>query len=256
VEQKPARGNDIEVLRRAFTLLESMAGEEEGLALADLTRRSGYPKTTVYRIVRALEGLGYVRSVGDRPRFRVDGKVEELGAGGRFQSLRQAARGPMRALVAAFGETVNLGALFGGRVHLLEVIESEHSLRMGGTAGTHEPLHSTALGKAIAAYLESGELEAILNEHPLKAVTSRTITSLEAFQSELQRIRRKGFATDLGENVLGACCIAAPLFRTGHRVVGALSVSGPLTRLGPAVRRDVVREVLVACRTISGTLGA
>jgi IclR family acetate operon transcriptional repressor len=255
-EQQPRNQGEIEVLRRAFSLLEFLAGEEGGLTLAELTRRSGYPKTTVFRILRALEKLGYVTSVGDRPTFLVDGKMGGLIAASRFRLLREAARAPLRKLSEEFKETVNLGTLSKGRVYLLEVIESAQYLRMGGTAGTYEPVHSTALGKAMAAYLEAKELEQILKEHPLEAVTSRTIVGRDEFLAELKRVAQQGYALDLEENVEGACCLAVALFEADNRVAGAISVSGPLARLGAATRREVIRALQEACRSVSRSLGA
>src|SRR2546422_9166824 len=146
----------------------------------------------------------------------------------------------MERLLEKFEETVNLGVWRDGEVLYLVMLESPHAFRMTARVGARSPVHSTALGKAIAAYLPEDEVGTVLRARRFPALTSRTITSPAAWRRELTRIRVRGMAEDNGETEPEASCIAAPIFDAGGGARGGVHHSpaprpppGPETK-GPA----------------------
>jgi IclR family acetate operon transcriptional repressor len=161
----------------------------------------------------------------------------------------------MQQLLAEFLETVNLGVLRDGQVFYVEMLESPHTFRMAARIGMRASIHSTALGKAIAAFLPKDEVAGLTKVHGLPALTSRTITTSTLWKRELARIRSKGYSEDDEETEAGASCLGAPIFRgPGGEVVGALSISGPSSRVR-AMKNRAVRALVRACEATSRALG-
>jgi IclR family acetate operon transcriptional repressor len=126
---------------------------------------------------------------------------------------------------------------------------------MSDHVGAKAPFHSTAVGKAIAAHLPERDVQELIRANGLPAVTPRTIQDPEVFRSELACVRRDGYAVDDEENVLGARCVAAPIFNMHGDVVGAISLSGPIQRLSDAHMRQIALDVRQAAVHISEKLG-
>ncbi|MGH2436325.1 MAG: IclR family transcriptional regulator, partial [bacterium] len=147
-----------------------------------------------------------------------------------------------------------LGVLNDGEVLYLEMLESSHSFRMAAAVGTRSPVHSTALGKAIAAYLPATDIDRLIRTRGLRALTPHTTTSPAAWKRELARTRARGFSEDNGETEAGATCLGATILGPDGDVVGAVSISGPTSRVRP-IKRAAARALVNACASISRALG-
>jgi IclR family acetate operon transcriptional repressor len=146
-----------------------------------------------------------------------------------------------------FNETVNLGILDGYDVVYVEMVESHHTLRMQATLGSRDPAYSTALGKAMSAFMEEPA------RHLPARLTPRTVFTLHTRASVMQALeqaRQLGYALDDQENEDGARCVGAPIFEYPGRVTAAISVSAPASRLG----REQVSEVAVAVREAASAI--
>jgi IclR family acetate operon transcriptional repressor len=147
----------------------------------------------------------------------------------QFDVLARRAHPHLERLQQEFGETANLGLLDGSRVVYLDIVESKHAMRLAARPGDHDPLHATALGKAIAAQLPVERVRAILKGEGMPRLTDRTITTQRDYLAALEGVRADGYAVDDGENEVGARCVAVAV-PAGHLPL-ALSVSGPGARL-------------------------
>src|SRR5207244_9901832 len=98
----------------------------------------------------------------------------------------------------------------------------------------------------------------VLEEHPLIKMTAKTITQKAHLIEHLAAVREQGVAVDLGENVDGVICVAAPIFDQRGRVVAGLSVSGPTSRMESKLSgiRDDVRSAGLNISRMLGPLTA
>jgi IclR family acetate operon transcriptional repressor len=87
-------------------------------------------------------------------------------------------------------------------------------------------------------------------------MTSKTITQKAHLLQHLASVREQGIAFDLGENVDGVVCVAAPVFDPHGRIVAGLSVSGPTSRMEAKlmVIRDDVRTAGLKISRMLGPL--
>ena len=150
---------------------------------------------------------------------------------------------------------VNRAALDQGTALYIEVFESPHEFRLSSKVGARRPLHVTALGKALLAFLPDERREKTLNAINFEPVTPNGIINSDEFRRELDRVRQKGYALDNEEVVLGARCFGAPILGAYRAPIAAISVSGPVTRLSLEAVPVLAGTLLNAARAISVGMG-
>jgi IclR family acetate operon transcriptional repressor len=114
-------------------------------------------------------------------------------------------------------------------------------MRLAARRGDRDPIHSTALGKAIASTLPEEHVRIILESEGMPRLTDKTITNRKSFLTELRDIEQRGFALDNGENESDGRCVAVPI--PGTRLPAAISLSAPASRF-PLKQVDEVARAL------------
>lgn len=252
-----ANSNDyiVKPVYKALQVLQCLGKENRKLALTEICQRVRLPKTTVFRYLYTLRECGFVAYDADTDQYWLGLRVLELGKLASEQlHIREIALPLMRDLRDRFNETVNLGVLDGGEVVYVELVESRHSLRMQPGLGIRDPVYSTALGKAILAFLPQDQWPAYLPEQ-LYAVTEKTHTSYETLQQDLIATQKRGFSIDNEENVVGGYCVGAPIFNHLNQIVAALSISAPTSRLTDVLQQEIVTAATETATAISSQLG-
>jgi IclR family acetate operon transcriptional repressor len=237
----------IAVLHKAFDLLDALQTSDGPKSLDQLVEMTGIARSTAHRLLLNLLARGYVERTNSG-KFALGLKLLELGATVRqHQSLRDIARPIMMELRNRLGETINLGKLRGTTVLYLETIESEHAFRVSASLGIRDPLHVTSIGKAILAWLPA-ERRPVLDDW--RQLTPATITDPARFDEELAATKRRGYALDEEESMLGGRCIGVPIFQAGYPVAG-LSVSGPVARITRDRIKGIAHDLREAAALIS-----
>ena len=245
----------VKSLGRALRLAEVLSHYREGATLKELSDELDLPKSTVHRLLQAYRELGYVEQDNVSGRYRLS--VKWLGISLKILEhidLRHIARMTLTTLADMSGEVVHLVVLNDGEVVYIDKVEGKETIRMHSRIGHRAPVHCTAVGKSILAYLPEDDVRTILAEHGLPAHTPHTITDPDKLLEHLQHIRARGVAYDLEENEPDITCVAAPIFDHRGHVIAALSISGPTHRMRP--RLEALSEhVKKAGDTISQRLG-
>jgi IclR family KDG regulon transcriptional repressor len=241
---------------KAMRVLAFVAESGREVTLSEVARHVGLPKTTVFRYLYTLLQAEFLAHGAARDRYRAGPRLAaSVGGAGDLERLRHLALPVMAELGRRFNETVNLGVASQGRVVYVEMIESSRALRMQARIGDRHPLHSTALGKAILAFLPPDRRDALLGVR-LDPRTGRTLIDREAIRRHLREVARRGYAIDAGENEEGSMCVGVPILdRAGHPV-GALSLSAPEQRMTRGVRGRAVEALLRGAAAISRALAA
>lgn len=240
----------VAVLHKALDLLECVAADP--LTAADISKRIGVTKPTVYRLLGTLQSRGFVTKEADSSRYMIGSAVHALGAGtGSPTDLISLTRPFTTRLAATYGETVNVAVKSGDQILYVDVMQSGHRLRTDIPAGGRDHIHSTALGKAILAELPEGEARAILTTIDLVPVTPSTITAVPALLRQLVVTRQLGYAIDDEENEVGSICIASAIRGPDGRPVGAISISGPRWRIDDQLAKTIGAELLAIRNSLS-----
>jgi DNA-binding IclR family transcriptional regulator len=226
-------------LDRAFLVLDAFGPADDGLTLAELTRRTQVPKPTVLRIARALVGWGALeRSAAG---YRLGHRLIELGGQARGQQrLRDLALPFMSDLYGLTHGAVHLAVLDGTRTLILEKIAGPDSVPVASMPGRCGPAHCTGLGKVLLAFSPGDTVDQVIAAG-LTRRTPHTIARPSALRAQLAEVRRTGIGFEREESTEGVACLAAPVFTKQRALAGAISVACPvgapqLHRTGPAVR--------------------
>ncbi len=221
------------------------------MSLADLARALSLPKPTAYRIIATLESRGCLTRTS-AGHFLISRKLFDLPKDeSEEQALLRAAQPAMVRLVDSCRETINLGVLDAGEVVVISTVESPQSIRMSSKVGNRRYLHSTALGKVLLSGLPEKEVQRLIRIQGLPRLTPRTIGTRQALATELDLVRRQGYAMDNEENEPDGRCIGAPIIGVGGRIVAALSISAPIFRMDMSRTRALAGELIESCRGIS-----
>ncbi len=240
---------------RAFALLELVAAAAEPPTLDELTRLSGLPKPTVYRILAQLVRAGMASREAFEKRYVIGERLSALSLAVQMRSPARGARHAILArLVEEIGETCNLTMLDGGEVVYVDRVETSANVRLHMKPGSRVPLHCTASGKLFLAHLAPAQARPLLGPGPLRRYTPRTITEVAALEKELKRVRAAGVATDVGEYLAESVCLAIPVHAPDGRLAAAIAVHGPAPRMTLRKTHEFLPAMRRAAEAMSATL--
>ncbi|WP_234990369.1 IclR family transcriptional regulator domain-containing protein [Aquimixticola soesokkakensis] len=249
---------NVAAVLKVFGVLEALCEEGES-SLAQIAQKVMASKSTAHRLLQTMVDLGYVEQDGETEQYRLTLKLFSQSARaleGQSQILRIADRG-MGALSRATGEAINLGMLdkVDQRVLYIHQKESAYSLSMRSAVGTSNPVHSTALGKALLAWREPQEIAERISRIDFTPKAPRTILDADSFRTALDETRAQGFAEEIEEAEEGVRCLAVPLLNHIGTPVAAISVSFPLFRYDEARRAEYIDLLTRVSQEASLALG-
>jgi IclR family acetate operon transcriptional repressor len=221
------RDYSVRAVERVCAILDLLQESVSGVSLIEVAQATDLPKSSAFRYLWTLEAHRYVERDESTGSFRLGLGFVAMQSR-QLEVLRQRVRPWLERLRDEFDETTNLGILDGDSVIYLDIIESRRGVRLAATRGSRDPLHSTALGKAIAAHLPESRVREILKQRGMERRTANTITTPDDYLTELARVKRVGYAVDDGENEVDGRCVAVAL--PGTRPPAAVSFSAPAAR--------------------------
>jgi IclR family transcriptional regulator, KDG regulon repressor len=239
----------------AMAILESFDIGVSSLSLSELSRKLGIPKASVFRNLNALEKCGYVVRSKKDGGYSLGVKVLDLAR--RFsQKDRFLTAGSVhtRELSRATGETSHLAILDGSDIVYVDVAEGSQTIRAVVGRGDRIPAHCVASGKAILAF-SSRQVVMDFLARGLKSLTPRTFASPDALLEDLERTRRRGYATNVGEWVDDVAAVSVPIFGQQNEVVGAIGIAGPRLRLGNKMLVYLAAAISEQAERLSRELG-
>lgn len=239
-------------LIKGLHLLETLARRGQPMGLTELAKASGLCKSGAHRLLQALVDEHYVQRQ-ESGSYAAAIKLWELGSAALVGfDLRRHADGVMESLMQRTGETVHLSVLDQREVVYVHKVDGPNPVRAYSQIGGRAASHCVATGKAMMAFKSSNWLaDATLH---LSAATPRTVTDPEGFKSQMERVRKVGYAINLGEWRLSINGLAAPIFDGTGSVIAAIGISGPDSRLKPGRLRSLADAVRASAQALSADL--
>ena len=245
VEQAEKTGdkNQVQVIARAAAILRTLEDNKQGLSLGQIALRVGLARSTVQRIVGALETERLVVAASPTGRVRLGPALLRLAASVEINPAR-IARPFIAELSSALGETVDLAAVRRDQVVFIDQVLGSQRLRTVSAIGESFPLYCTANGKAYLAQLDIAEVERLVGRS-FPPRTPHTLTRLDALLRELEEVRHTGFALDREEHTLG---ISAAGVALADALGNPIAISVPVPTQRFTGREGVIVETLLATR--------
>lgn len=255
-EDRQADANPRTILRVPDVLM-AVAASPGGAQLVDLVQSLNLPKTSLFRLLRTLEGGGYLLRDGQTwhcgpESFRLARLLAAAEAPAEFPAC---ARSTLERLADETGETVMLSELSeDGRESIYtDVIESSSLLRFTMRPGHRRPLYSVASGKAMLAFQAHEARSRYIEQTDFVAFTPETTTRGQ-LPGVLAEVAATGVVLDRNGIIEGASAMASPVFSADGRAFAALSVAGPTERI-EANRDRIGALVRAAGEQVSRRLG-
>lgn len=218
-------------LDRALAVLRCLGGASGGMTLSEIAQKLCLSVNFVYRVTQSLVAHGYVVRDAEK-RFSIGAQMLAL-----CQPvvddvpLTEAALPAMRWLSEQTGEAAHLGIMSGCEGIVLERVIGRALIKFYVERGTRFPLHTSAPGKAMLAFLPEPERDAIIAGMKFERFHPWTISNRKDFLKCLNEVRAQGFAFDVGEHLEGHHCLGAPILGPAGDAIASLWISGPSQRL-------------------------
>ena len=245
----------IQSVQRAAAILQSFTHYDSELSVTFLSERLGLHKSTVSRLLSTLQRENFVEQNPENGKYRLGlGLVTLAGIVLDQIDLRDVAQPHLRALSDLTQETINLVVLNGHECMNVGGVDSPRPIQYIGRIGRRTPLHCTAAGKVLLAFMPVESRQEVLPKK-LARFTEKTITERKSLNQVLATVQAQGYAITEEEHQDGVSALAAPVFDHTGQVIAAITVSGPTYRLGLPELEQFIGPVQQAAREISTHLG-
>jgi DNA-binding IclR family transcriptional regulator len=244
-------------VQRAMAIFELLASSKRGLTLSQIARSAGMARSSVFYILHTLEECGYVSRNGQRRRYTFTNKLFDLANRSVIGlDIRERAAPFLRALVQQTGLTVHLAVVSQtSELILIDKTEPQGNEQLPTWIGKRLPLHCSATGKALMAYMPEEQLLNHIRQGFVR-YNENTIVSATKLREELARVRVTGFALDDEEETLGLRCIGSPIFDGNDQPLAAISVAGKTAHINENTMERLIRLVKNSAEAISASVRA
>ncbi|PHN17182.1 IclR family transcriptional regulator [Pseudomonas sp. ICMP 561] len=245
-----SRVGGIQVIARASAVMRALGANPRGLSLSAIAQHVGLPRSTVQRIIAALETEQLVEPIRPGNGFRLGPALAQL-IHQTHTDIISIARKSLESLCDQLAESVTLSCISGRQNIIIDRVVAERDLRVVIPMGLSMPMYTTSDGKALLSTLSNEQVCEWLGDS-LEKMTAATL-DMKSLLKQLDVIRAEGFATAHEEYSVGisACSILIPTFMGPH----AVTVVAPTSRFN--TRADEFKSALEECKaTISRFAGA
>lgn len=242
----------IQVISRAMSLLEILSRTDGPMSLMEISQASGLPKSTLHRLLSALEFDNYVKNEGGG-KYRIARSMLCLSA----KILRCCFLTQASSILRDLREKTNCTAY-------LSMINNDEMVYLHRAPGPVTPLSNagwvgelyySAGGRVILSTYSDEKIRDYLERIPLQPRTKKSITSKEEFMAEMEATRQRGYSKSFEEYTLNVLSVGAPIFDHTEACYAAVSLSGVRGTTTDDIE-SFIPLLLAAAHTLSIQMGA
>lgn len=248
--------NKVTTLLRVTAILDCFSIDNPALGVREVARRVNMSSSAAGRLMQAMRDMNILTQDTKTSLYSMG--LRPLAWAGVYSStldVRNIALPFLHELHHDTMETISLYLMDGNDRVCIERLESPQNVRIIARIGRRLPLYAGSAGKVFLAFLPAKRRDEIIDSTELIPLTAKTIVDKENLLSELETIRKQGFAVSRGEWLLDASGVAAPIFDQTGSVVAAVTISGPGQRFTPEKMEEYSRMVVRVARQISDEMG-
>ncbi|WP_244788129.1 IclR family transcriptional regulator [Cupriavidus pauculus] len=242
---------------RAVQVLDAIAAAGEPLTLADLTRLTGAPKSSLHGMCDTLAQLQLIKrlpnggmALGPHVMSWASAFLSRTQISAEFQALWDETD-------AFHDATVTLSMMDGAEVVYLACQNGDRPLGVTFRIGMRLPAPYTATGKAMLSTLPTADVHRLFADGMPAPLTRASVATLSALADELEQVRAAGYSIDNGQMREGMTCFGAPVFEAMRaRAAGAIAVSFLSSEIDAVTGERIGREVRELADRLSARLGA
>ena len=220
-------------VEKALDILMIFVPHNQEMGTVDLSRKMGFHKSTVSRLLHVLSSKGFLKRNPETRKYQLGPSAMDLGMAIKKSletNLVSIAKPYIDNLRDRIHETITLEVFSGTNTVLAYYAEGPHRVNLAGNISDILAVHAAAGAKAILAFSSPKVRERILNG-TLPSLTPNTITNPALLQKQFQGILRHGIAFDDEEHDIGTKAMGTPIFNNEGRPVAALVMAGPAQKI-------------------------
>lgn len=250
-EHQPRRGPGTGTLDLALRILEHLAYRSRNASLGAIAKEFSASKATVYRHLQALVQQRFVHQDPVTGNYEIGIKLVVLGeaARGRFDIVH-AARDELMALRDSTQQAATICSMVQESLVVLDLIQGHTVIEFGTRPGTRLALDASAHGKVWLAFSSGPPIEQVM-----AACASSRAGKAANLAQEIEKVRRRGWATAASEVIEGVNALAAPVFDHSARMIGSIAIVGATQYIPPEPARAQIEAVVGAAQRVSRALG-
>jgi DNA-binding IclR family transcriptional regulator len=233
----------IKSAQRTLAVLEYFQTHRRAATVGEISAALGMPQSSASMLLKCLLSLGYLDYTASTRKFRPTYRVAVLGSW-LHSSLFD--RGPLTDIAEALGrethETVSLGLQNGPHMQYVHIVSSSEAVQLTIQVGTLRPMTCAAMGRILLAPKPDAEVRAIVRRNNAEATDDAHRVLEREFMTEIEEIRRQGYAESRGKMIPGANTIAMLVPSPVDATPLAIGVGGPMERI--VARRDAILAAL------------
>lgn len=224
-----------------------------GLGVSQIAKELSLNKSTVFSILKTLEGMGYIYVSEPSKNYCATFKIRTLASQiNEKNSIVEYARPFLEKNLKKYNETIHFVYSLKDTVEYIDKIESAKSIRIHTNIGSEMPMHCTSVGKAILAWRTPEKIAEYIQYNGLTAMTKKSIVDEQNLYKELELIRERGYSIDDEENMEGLYCIGVPIRNRIGVVSYSVSLALPKYRLHEINFDIVLSDLIRTAEEISG----
>ncbi|AYM14769.1 MULTISPECIES: IclR family transcriptional regulator domain-containing protein [Agrobacterium] len=245
------------LLNKSLDILQYVGETERRLKFKDLSARTGFSKSTLYRILSALSSRGFIATDRRDQSYILGPKFTALaGSISRSSELIAVSSAILKSIADTYGENVNLGVMNGDFQQATARWEGRGAREFASALGEKKQLYCTGLGKALLAFQPELEQDRLIAQIEFSRYTPNTIMNAADLRAEMRTIQARGFAIDDNEIIEGVRCVSVPIYDAGGDAIASISITGPAYRMIDERLYELASVLQSASRTISEQLRA
>lgn len=236
--------------------MEFVASRREGCSHTVIAQGLDIPKSSLSALLHDLHSTGYLQRNPETGVFTIGVQVLWL-ANSYLRNLNLVRLGqPVVAQLFARVREFALLAIPTGTEYVTICTESlpsvfAHTLQVGQRG----PLVTSAVGRAMLAYMAPGEVDRILAAPPDAGTVPLSKQAIADIRKQLDVARKRGIGYSYEESIPGVVGIAAPVFNAAGTPVAALGVGIPSAQMKGRDTAPIEEALRQAAAALSGELG-
>lgn len=244
-------------VEKVLWIIEYMAEVRAPMKLQEISKGSGFPASTIFRLLTSLINMGYVYQDKETLKYSLTLKFCKIGDSVRSSlNVTEIVHPYLLDISNKSGEIAYFAIEEDMTLVYLDAIggintQNTNLKRIGRIA----PLYATGIGKLLLLNYDDDKLNKLINTKGLVKYTENTLNSFDAIKKELEKIRTQGYALDEQECEEGVSCISMPIRDYSGRVAGGISISGSPSRIRPDRYEEFLNILTPVCKEISEKLG-
>ena len=254
------RDYSVPAIHRAVQVIEILSASHTGFSLAEISRQTTIPKSSLFRILAALEQHSIVIQDHERKIFKLGMKLLDWGnAALEKVDLKSIVHPHLTRMAQETRESYYLAVLDSHEVIIIDRADTAEIWQMVARLGGRSPVHATASGQVLIADVPPEMFDRIIERSGLKRFTPKTITSVTRLKKRLDEVKRLGYSIADAEYKSDLCAVSVPIHDHHGKVVAALmtAIASERKRKNEVVARiiDILKKeasIISPCHRICG----